>query len=256
MERSLESLPAVQSPDSRYLDSAARPHNVHAKMLKSSQFPAWAERQNLARGVRLPLRTAFRCASHIAKEEVMFDKTFLLSRGLRAISRAALGIALAVLGGRAFSAQDKYTLRVPDGLAFSDFRGYENWQVVAVSQTEDLLKVMVANPTMIEAYRSGVPGKGKPFPDGSKIAKIEWKPKKNTEAPFSVRVPDVLQDVFFIEKNNKKFPDTKGWAYAAFDYDAASNTFKPDPTGVVGCGFACHTKVASKDYIFTAYGKR
>jgi Cytochrome P460 len=177
----------------------------------------------------------------------MFDKTF---------SRAVLGIALTVLTGTAFSAQDKYTLQVPNGLAFSDFRGYENWQVVAVSQTEDLLKVMVANPTMMEAYRSGVPGNGKAFPDGSKIAKIEWKPKKNTEAPFSVRIPDTLQDVFFIEKNTKKFPSTKGWAYAAFDYDTASDTFKPDATGVVNCGFACHSRVASKDYIFTAYGKR
>jgi hypothetical protein len=186
----------------------------------------------------------------------MFGKTFLHSRGLRVVSAAGLGIALAVVAGRAFSAQDKYTLRVPNGLAFSDFRGYENWQVVAVSQTEELLKVMVANPTMIDPYRAGVPGNGKPFPDGSKIAKIEWKPKKNTEAPFFVRVPDTLQDVFLIEKNSKRFPDTKGWAYAVFDYDPPSDTFKPNATGVVNCGFACHTGVAAKDYIFTAYGKR
>jgi hypothetical protein len=192
----------------------------------------------------------------IEQEQVMFDKPFLTSRRLRVVSAAALGIALAVVGGKAFSAQDKYTLRVPNGLAFSDFRGYENWQVVAVSQTEDLLKVMVANPTMIDAYRAGVPGNGKPFPDGSRIAKIEWKPKKSTEAPFSVRIPDALQDVFLIEKNTKRFPDTKGWAYAAFDYNPASDTFKPDATGVVNCGFACHTGVAAKDYIFTAYGKR
>jgi Cytochrome P460 len=192
----------------------------------------------------------------IEPEEVLFDNSFLPSRGLRVVSAAALGIALAVLGGRAFSAQDKYTLRVPNGLAFSDCRGYENWQVVAVSQTEQLLKVMVANPTMIDAYRAGIPGNGKPFPDGSKIAKIEWKPKKSTEAPFAVRIPDTLQDVFLIEKNSKRFPATKGWAYAAFDYDPASDTFKPDATGVVNCGFACHTRVAAKDYIFTAYGKR
>jgi hypothetical protein len=182
----------------------------------------------------------------------MFDNRFLRSRALRVVSTAALGIARAVQGAEAFSAQDKYTLRVPDGLAFSDFRGYENWQVVSVSQTEDLLKVMVANPTMIDAYRAGVPGNGKPFPGGSKIAKIEWKPKKNTEAPFSVRVPDALQDVFLIER----FPATKGWAYAVFDYDPASDTFKPDATGVVTCGFTCHSRVAAKDYIFTAYGKR
>src|SRR5579862_8593754 len=174
-------------------------------------------------------------------------------------TRLAIGIAttwLAVLGVLAVSAQDKYLVKVPDGLPFSNFRGYEDWQVVAVSQTDDLLKAMVANPTMIAAYKSGIPGNGQPFPDGSKIAKIEWKPKKSTEAPFSVRIPDVLQDVFFIEKNSKRFPDTKGWAYAAFDYDPASDTFKPDATGVVNCGFTCHTRVAAKDYIFTAYGKR
>jgi hypothetical protein len=186
----------------------------------------------------------------------MFHKPFLSSRGLRIVAAAALGIALTALGGRAFSTQDKYTLSVPNGLAFSDFRGYENWQVVAPSQTEELLKVMVANPTMMDAYRAGVPGNGKPFPDGSKIVKIEWKPKKNTESPFFVRIPDTLQDVFLIEKDSKRFPSTKGWAYAVFDYDPASDTYKPDPTGVVNCGFTCHTRVAAKDYIFTAYAKR
>jgi len=165
-------------------------------------------------------------------------------------------VLLAVLGTVAISAQDKYTLQVPNGLAFSDFRGYEDWQVVAVSQTEALLKVMVANPAMIDAYRAGIPGNGKPFPDGSKIAKIEWKPKKSTEAPFYVRVPDTLQDIFLIEKDSKRFPNTKGWAYAVFDYDPASDTFAPNKTGVVDCGFACHTRVKAKDYIFTEYGKR
>jgi hypothetical protein len=172
------------------------------------------------------------------------------------ITISTITVLLAVLASVTISAQDKYTLQVPNGLAFSDFRGYEDWQVVAVSQTEDLLKVMVANPTMIDAYRAGIPGNGKPFPEGSKIAKIEWKPKKNTESPFFVRVPDTLQDIFFIEKDSKKFPNTKGWAYAVFDYQPASDKFTPNPTGVVTCGFTCHTIVASKDYIFTAYGKR
>jgi hypothetical protein len=174
-------------------------------------------------------------------------------------SKLTMGIAtvwLGLLGVMAVSAQDKYAAKVPDGLPFSDFKGYEDWQVVAVSQTDDLLKAMVANPTMIAAYKSGVPGNGKAFPDGSKIAKIEWKPKKSTEAPFSVRIPDVLQDVFLIEKDSKKYPSTKGWAYAVFDYDRASDAFVPDKTGTITCGFSCHTRVASKDYIFTAYGKR
>jgi hypothetical protein len=172
------------------------------------------------------------------------------------VTIATIALVLAVVGDIAKSAQDKYTLQVPNGLAFSEFKGYENWQVVSVSQTADLLKVMVANPTMIEAYRSGIPGNGKPFPDGSKIAKIEWKPKKMAEAPFLANVPDTLQDVFLIEKDSKRFPDTKGWAYAVFDYVPASDTFTPNPTGTVNCGFACHTRVASKDYIFHSYQKR
>ena len=177
----------------------------------------------------------------------------LVSGSLAAL---AFVVLVAVWGTMVVAAQDKYTLQVPNGLPFSDFKGYEDWQVVSVSQTEELLKVEVANPTMIDAYKAGIPGNGKPFPDGSKIAKIEWKPKKMTESPFSVRVPDTLQDVFLIEKDTKRFPDTKGWAYAVFDYDPASDTFTPDASGTVNCGFACHTIVASKDYIFHSYQKR
>jgi hypothetical protein len=65
---------------------------------------------------------------------------------MRRIPVIMIVLSLAALGGVALAAQDKYTLQVPGGLAFSDFRGYEDWQVVAVSQTDDLLKVMVANP--------------------------------------------------------------------------------------------------------------
>jgi hypothetical protein len=166
---------------------------------------------------------------------------------------------LAVLGGRAIVAQDsgaaKYTLKVPDGLPFSDFRGYESWQVVAISQTAELLKMIVANPVMIDAYRAGIPGNGKPFPDGSKIAKIEWTPKKSTEAPFDVNIPNTLKDVFFIERDSKRFADSVGWGYAQFNYDAASDKFTPDGSGS-NCGAACHTIVKAKDYIFTAYGRR
>jgi hypothetical protein len=70
------------------------------------------------------------------------------------------------------------------------------------------------------------------------------------DSPFAVNVPATLQDVFLIEKDSKRFPDTKGWAYAVFDYQPASGTFTPDPTGTVNCGFACHTVVKDKDYIF------
>lgn len=187
----------------------------------------------------------------------MFEKTLARLRPSRfVVAATALGIVLIAVVSGAVPAQDKYALQVPNGLPFSDFKGYEDWQVVAVSQTDALLKVMVANPTMIAAYKAGIPGNGKPFPDGSKIAKIEWKPKKSTESPFDVRIPESLQDVFLIEKDSTRFPNTKGWAYAVFDYDRASDTFSPGKTGTINCGFACHTRVAAKDYIFTAYGKR
>jgi hypothetical protein len=167
---------------------------------------------------------------------------------------AIVASALAVFGGKAISAQDKYTVQVPNGLAFSEFRGYEDWQVVAVSQTEELA-VILANPVMIEAYRAGIPGNGKPFPDGSRIAKIHWNPKKSADAPAPTSVPGTLHDVDFIARDSKRFPDTGGWGYAQFNYDDASDTFKPEGTGS-NCGYACHTIVTAKDYIFTAYPKR
>jgi len=164
-------------------------------------------------------------------------------------------LALAIMVSMVFAAQDKYTLQVPNGLAFSDFRGYEDWPVVSVAQTEEVLKVIVANPVMIDAYRAGVPGNGKPFPDGSKIAKLQWKPKKSAEAPFSVNVPDTFTQAFFIEKDSKRFPDSGGWGYALFNYNAASDTFTPEGSGN-NCGHACHTRVKAKDYIFHPYQKR
>lgn len=166
-----------------------------------------------------------------------------------------IAVSLAVLGGMALAAQDRFTLKVPNGPAFSDFRGYENWRNVAVSQTENGLKVIAANTAMTNAYRSGIPGNGKSFPDGSKIVKIEWSAKKSTESPYFVMVPDTLKSVSFIEKDSKRFRDSGGWGYAQFHYDAASDTFTPFGNDAA-CGYACHTAVKAKDYIFTAYPRR
>ena len=180
-----------------------------------------------------------------------------------------VGVFLSVLVALALAAQDRYTLKVPNGLAFSEFRGYEDWQVVAPSQTDasKVIRVILANPVMMKAYRAGIPANGKPFPDGSKIAKIEWEPRKITDAPFSASTPDTvpgrLTEVEFIEKNAKRFSDTNGWEYAVFDYNAASDTFtpgtlagKPPQGNDAKCGAACHKLAAATDYIFTAYPKR
>jgi hypothetical protein len=181
-------------------------------------------------------------------------------------SKLTIAIAtavLAVVSGGAISAQDKYTLKVPGGLAFAEFRGYEGWQVVAISQNGNLIAAILANPVMIDAYRAGVPGNGKPFPDGSKMAKVHWNPKKNETAPGQPTVPGTQHDVDFMVKDSKRFADSGGWGYAVFDYDAKSDTFTPgtsagDPPQAndAKCGFACHTIVKTRDYVFTDYGHR
>ena len=169
---------------------------------------------------------------------------------------AITGVTLTLLIGLTLLAQqDRYTLQVPDGLAFSEFKGYDTWQTIAVSETETSVKAILGNPTMIEAYKEGVPDNGKLFPEGSKTVKIEWLKKKNPDSPYFVEVPDVLKSLSFIEKDSKRFPNTHGWAYAKFEYDPGSKTFKPSVAGSE-CGYVCHTKVASKDYIFTAYPLR
>jgi hypothetical protein len=173
-----------------------------------------------------------------------------------------VAVSLAVLSGIALAAQDKYSVKVTDGLGFSEFRGYESWETVASSETKTSVKSILANPVMIKAYQDGIPGNGKPFPEGSKIVKIEWLKKVNPLSPYFVEVPDTLRTVNFIEKDSKRFPDTQGWAYASFSYDTATDTLKPSelpaPLSSTGtkCGFACHTIVKSNDYIFTAYPKR
>jgi hypothetical protein len=164
-------------------------------------------------------------------------------------------VLLPALGGIALAAQDRSALKIPDGLAFSDFRGYEDWRPIASSQVKDGIKVIAGNDAAIAAYRAGVPGGGKTFPEGSKFVKIEWSQAQNDKSPYFVMMPQQLMSVSFIEKDSKRFPKTHGWAYAQFVYDPARGELKPNGTGTE-CGYACHTLVANQDYIWTAYPPR
>jgi hypothetical protein len=173
-----------------------------------------------------------------------------------------VGAFLSVLVALATAAQDKYTVKVPNGLSFSEFRGYEAWQVVSISLNGDHLAATLGNPAMINAYLAGSPGNGKPFPDGAKMAKIHWDTKKMETFPAAT-VPGAQHDVDFMVKDSKRFADSGGWGYAVFDYNAASDTFtpgtlasKPPQGNDAKCGFACHTSVKARDYVFTDYGHR
>jgi hypothetical protein len=174
-----------------------------------------------------------------------------------------LAVLLVGLGQMALATQDKYTVAVPGGLSFSEFKGYEEWQIISLSHSEKMLAAIVGNPTMIDAYKAGIPVNGKPFPDGAKMAKIHWVTTTMDVAPGQPTVPGTLHDVDFMVKDIKRFADSGGWGYAQFEYDQASDTFRPGDENDsppqahdAKCGFACHTIVQSKDYVFTAYPKR
>jgi hypothetical protein len=185
-------------------------------------------------------------------------------KGKSVLISVGITVALAVLATRAaISAQDKYTLKVTNGLAFSEFRGYESWQVISVSHNGDLLAVILGNPTMIDAFKAGIPGNGKPFPDGAKMVKVHWNPKKIESYPGQPLVPSTQHDVDLMVKDSKRFSDSGGWGYGEFEYDAASATFRPGTltdqppqANDAKCGFACHTVVKQRDYVFTDYQTR
>jgi hypothetical protein len=190
----------------------------------------------------------------------------LVSPGRRGVVATSIAVFIAVSAAAvafSMSGQDKYSLKVPNGLAFSEFKGYEDWPVVAISENGGLISVILGNRALIDAYRAGAPANGKPFPDGARMAKIHWKPKKNEGYPGTPTVPDTQHDVDFMVKDSKRFADSGGWGYAEFEYEASSDTFRPGTltdsppqANDAKCGFACHTIVKTRDYVFTDYGKR
>ena len=167
-------------------------------------------------------------------------------------------------------AQDRYSLKAANGVVFSEFRGYEAWQVIATSQPDDAggcgtskdgcMKAILGNPVMIKAYQDGIPANGKPVPDGAAMAKIEWAKVRNTASPYGVTVPGPQREVSFMVKDSKRFADTNGWGYATFQRTASAEGFKPstdDPTFGRTLCHRCHTRGAkARDFVFTAYAER
>jgi mono/diheme cytochrome c family protein len=200
------------------------------------------------------------------KSRISDNDTWKLARFIHNLPRVGAASASTTLpsqGQAVVSAQDKYTLKVPNGLAFAEFRGYEGWPVIAISHNGGAVAAILGNPAMIDAYKAGIPGNGKPFPDGARMAKVHWVAKVDAGEPGAPTVPGVQHDVDFMVKDSKRFADSGGWGYGVFEFDAASGKFrlgnlgdKPPQGNDAKCGFACHTAVKTKDYVFTAYGQR
>jgi hypothetical protein len=177
---------------------------------------------------------------------------------------AVAATSLALLAtGVALSAQDRYTVKVPGGLGFAEFKGYETWQTINVSHNNGKLAAILGNPAMIAAFKAGIPENGKPFPDGARMAKIHWDEKKALTLPGQPLVGGTLHDVDFMVKDSKRFADGNGWGYAAFRYDPATDSFHPATTADqppqandAKCGVGCHTAAMARDYVFTEFPKR
>ena len=178
-------------------------------------------------------------------------------------------MSVVAFASMALAAQDRFALKSPNGIAFSDFKGYETWQVIGSSQPDDAggcgsspapgcIKAILGNPVMIKALTQGIPANGTSVPDGAVMTKIEWQKHRPSASAYGVTVAGALAEVAFMVKDSKRFPDTNGWGYATFTYDAASDTFKAfgDSPAFANTCHACHTIVRARDFVFTNYPKR
>jgi hypothetical protein len=159
-----------------------------------------------------------------------------------------VGVFLSVLVALAMAAQDKYTLKVPGGLAFSEFRGYENGRPSPSVRTESWIAAILANPD-----DQGLQGRHsrqrQAFPRRRQDGEGPLEGEKDGGVPGGPTVPGTLHDVDFMVKDSKRFADSGGWGYGVFEYDAATDTFrpgtytnKPPQANDAKCGFACHTQ--------------
>ena len=180
------------------------------------------------------------------------------------VAAASVFAASAVLAG-----QDRFGLKSPNGIEFSEFKGYESWQMIAVSEADDgsgcgsskdgCIKGILGNPALVKAYADGVPANGKPFPDGVAFAKVEWMKARNDNSPYGVTVPGALMEVAFMLKDAKRFPDTNGWGYATLKHDPTSDTWRAhgkDASFAKTC-HQCHVSGAKeRDFVYTNYAQR
>jgi hypothetical protein len=175
------------------------------------------------------------------------------------------------VAGITLAENDRFALNAPNGIAFSEMRGYESWDVIGSSVTDDgggcgsspnpgCIKSIVGNPVMINALKAGIPSNGQLVPDGAMMAKIEWFKARDPSLAYGATVPGKFMEVAFMMKDSKRFPQTDGWGYATLKYDADTDTFKafageaPDYHKTACHG--CHTAVKSRDFVFTKYQKR
>lgn len=144
-------------------------------------------------------------------------------------------------------AEDKpmYVTKIP--------AGYRDWMLISVAREEgelDDVRAVLGNDKAIKAYRQG-----KPFPDGSIIARLAWSyaPSEVNNRAFgrtqSFVAGDPKNGVQFMVKDTKRYPATGGWGFAQFDDG------KPADENVMKACFPCHQVIADRDFVFTHYAR-
>jgi hypothetical protein len=185
------------------------------------------------------------------------------------VASVVIASASVFAAGIVLAAQDRFALKSPNGISFSEFKGYEKWQMITSTMPDNAggcgsspepgcIKSVLGNAAAIKMYGDGIPANGKPVPDGAVFVKIEWQ-KHHEVSAYGLTAPGRLAEVAFMVKDSKRFPGTDGWGYATMVPDEATGTWKAkgdSPAfGKAEC-HACHTIVKARDYLFTTYPKR
>ncbi len=146
------------------------------------------------------------------------------------------------------------------GLAFSEFKGYETRRTISISHNGDKLALILGNPAMIKAYESGIPGNGKPFPDGAKMAKIHWEAKKQRGAARSADRRGRPARCRLHGEGQQSASPTAWMGLRRVPVRPCHRPVadrrcedQPPQANDAKCGAACHTVAKDKDYVFTEY---
>lgn len=155
----------------------------------------------------------------------------------------ALLLGLAVAAPQ-LAAEIKTPAPAPNGMTVPE--GWKNWRLIAVSQRSDgdTLRGILGNSVAIDAARSG---KTNPWPEGTILAKINWKQKTSETFP-SATVPDHLIHVDFMQKDSQRFAATGGWGFARW-LGLEQKVY--DKGDVAQECLGCHGMVKNQDYVFT-----
>ncbi len=140
-------------------------------------------------------------------------------------------------GAEGGEASPVFGVTIPDG--------YRTWQVVAVSHRtdNDQVRAILGNDIAMKAYRD----KTLPFPDGTTLAKLEWKRVPSGEFPGAF-VPGAAVQIEFMVKDSKKYAETGGWGFGRFVNG------KPADAAAHKTCFPCHSaNVKNHDNVFTRY---